>query len=121
MSTPIPEPVSSASRSAEQVMSGFSVGNLGGTLTESVGKIQGLIVKIQNVVQMVFDELLARLALIMTCCTSFSVCISNLQEAFCQKPVASPALGETFKQFMATLNATPVPVQAHSVQAHPSK
>ncbi len=117
MSSPIAQQAPAATKSGEYVRDA-SLGQLGGTLTETVEKIQSLMLKIQGVVQMIFDEVLARLALVMSCCTSFSVCISNLQAACCPKPVAQPALAETVKELIASFSTMAVP-RAPSVQARP--
>ena len=92
--------------------SGSTIGQLGGSLTEAVEKFQAMVLKVQNVVQMIFAEFLGRLSSIMSCMQSFSVCIGKLEEAFCPKPIVSPALGESLKAFLASLNATPIPVQS---------
>jgi hypothetical protein len=89
---------------------GGSLKQLGGTLIGAVETLQGMILKIQDVVHMVFAEILGRLASIMTCFQSFRVCMDKLEEAFCPKPVASPDLGATIKQILASLSFVPIPV-----------
>lgn len=94
----------------EPQVQGSSMRQLGGTLISSVEKLQAMMLKVQNVVQMIFAELFGRLASIMASFRSFSVCIEKLEEAFCPKPVSSPDLGTSIKQILASLNGISVPL-----------
>jgi hypothetical protein len=101
MSFPI---INLESLGAQQNVQSGSLGRLRGTLVGIVEKIREMILKIQNVVHMVFAELLGRLTSMALGFQSFSVCIEKLEETFCPRPVASPNLGDSIKQFVASLN-----------------
>jgi vacuolar-type H+-ATPase subunit D/Vma8 len=88
---------------------GGSLRQLSGTLIGAVSTFQEMIMKVQNVVQMVFAELMGRLASIMLSLQSFSVSMEKLEEAFCPKPVASPDLGASIKQILASLSEMALP------------
>lgn len=81
-----------------------SLRKLGGTLQSAVHGFRELILKVQNVVQMIFAEILGRLTSIASCFDTFSICIRNLEDAFCPKPVTSPDLMQNLKQVLSSLS-----------------
>lgn len=125
MSTFLSQPVASPSISPQPHMpqiQGESLRQLSGTLVSAVETFQAIIQKIQNVVQMVFAELLERLSSIMSCFQSFNVAIAKLEEALSPKPVVAVDLGTSIKQILASINLSEAstrsaPLSAGSVKA----
>jgi hypothetical protein len=95
--------------SAPASSQGSSLEGLGDTLRNSVHGFQEMVLKVYTVVQKVFAEILKRLSLIVSGFDLFSVCMKKMGEAFGPTPIASPDLGTTLKQILASLNISGTP------------
>lgn len=105
--------INQAAQSTSSPTQTSSLRQLSGSLQGTILGFQDMIKKIQSVVQMIFTEILTRIASLLTCFTSFNTCIQKIEEAFCPNLVSAPDLKMTLKQALASIMVTSAPTASN--------